>query len=235
MNLFPHRILIIDDEIQIQRLLKSSFSAYNIKSIEAMTGKKGLELAITERPELIILDIGLPDMSGLDVLREIRKWAKTPIVILSVKDEEDTIVSALENGADDYMTKPFGLRELLARIKISFRQAMPEENILFTTGNLEVDLSSHIVRVKGKEISLTSTEFDLLRVFIHHAGKVVTHQQLLKEVWGPHSIESHQYVRVYVGHLRQKIEDNPQRPKLITTEIGVGYRMKIQSNDTRKF
>ncbi len=232
MNILPKRILIIDDEVQIQRLLNSSLSVYDIKCTPALNGARGLELAITERPEMIILDIGLPDISGLDVLTQLRKWSKTPIVILSAKNEEDTIVFALENGADDYVKKPFSFKELLARIKTSFRRVISEENVLFTSGDLSVDFSSRIVSIKGKEISLTSTEFDLLKVFIHYAGKVVTHQQLLREVWGPHSVESPQYVRVYVGHLRQKIEENSQRPKHIITEIGVGYRMKIKLDDS---
>jgi len=230
MNL-PKTILVIDDEIQIQRLLKNSLSAFDISVIPATTGAKGIESCISHRPDFIILDIGLPDISGLDVLHEIRSWSKIPIIILSAKNEEDTIVFALENGADDYVTKPFAFRELLARIKLSFHRLIPESNPLFKTGQLEVNFSSRIVLFKGNEIALTSTEYDLLKVFIRYAGKVLTHQQLLKEVWGPNSVESPQYVRVYVGHLRQKIEENPHQPKLIITETGVGYRMKIQSED----
>ena len=230
MNL-PKTILVIDDERQIQRLLKNSLSAFDISVIPATTGAKGIESCISHRPDFIILDIGLPDISGLDVLHEIRSWSKIPIIILSAKNEEDTIVFALENGADDYVTKPFAFRELLARIKLSFHRLIPESNPLFKTGQLEVNFSSRIVLFKGNEIALTSTEYDLLKVFIRYAGKVLTHQQLLKEVWGPNSVESPQYVRVYVGHLRQKIEENPHQPKLIITETGVGYRMKIQSED----
>lgn len=226
MNL-PHKILIIDDEIQIQRLLGHSLSAYGINCINAMTGSKGMELCITERPELIILDIGLPDINGLDVLKQLRSWSKIPIIILSARNEEEIIVNALESGADDYMTKPFTFRELLARIKVSYKRVLPESATEFKTGNLEINLSSRIVLLKGHELQLTSTEFDLLKVFVRYAGKVLTHQILLKEVWGPHAIESPQYVRVYVGHLRQKIEENPHKPKIILTETGIGYRMKI--------
>ena len=185
-----------------------------------------MELCITQRPDLIILDIGLPDMTGLDVLRELRYWCKIPIIILSSRDEEDTIVSALENGADDYVTKPFTFRELFARTKLAFKRTIPESGSKYRNGNLEVDFDSHLVFLDGKEISLTSTEFDLLKVFIRHAGKVVTHRQLLREVWGPNSLESPQYLRVYVGHLRYKIEHNPQRPCFIVTETGIGYRFK---------
>ena len=223
----PEKILIIDDEIQIQRLLQTSFSAYGVKAIEAMNGAKGLELCITDRPEFVILDIGLPDMTGLDVLREIRSWSKVPIIILSAKDEEEIIVSALEGGADDYMTKPFAFRELLARIKVTLRRSIPESTSLLKIGNLKIDLQAHLAYLGEKELALTSTEYELLKVFFRHAGKVVTHQQLLKEVWGPNSLESPHYVRVYVGHLRQKIEINPHQPQLIVTETGVGYRLKI--------
>jgi len=223
----PKTILIIDDESQIQRLLTSSFSAFDISVVSALSGARGIELAIASRPEFILLDIGLPDMSGLNVLSEIRSWSKTPIIVLSARDEEDTIVFALENGADDYVTKPFNFRELLARIKLTFLRQTPEANSVFSSGHLEVNFTSRTVKVKGQEISLTSTEYDLLKLFIRHAGKVLTHQQLLKAVWGPNAIESPQYVRVYVGHLRHKIEETPHRPKLIITETGVGYRMKI--------
>ena len=230
MNL-PKNILVIDDEIQMQRLLKNSLSAFDITVIPATTGAKGIESCISFRPDFVILDIGLPDMSGLDVLHDIRSWSNTPIIILSAKNEVDTIVLALENGADDYVTKPFAFRELLARIKLSFQKSLPEAVPIFKTGKLEVNFSSRIVIFKGQEIALTSTEYDLLKIFIRHAGKVLTHQQLLKEVWGPHSVESPQYVRVYVGHLRQKIEENPHQPRLIITETGIGYRMKIQNDD----
>ncbi len=229
----PKTILIIDDESQIQRLLVNSFSAFDISVISAMTGARGIELAITARAEFILLDIGLPDIDGLNVLKEIRTWSKVPIIILSARDEEDTIVFALENGADDYVTKPFNFRELLARIKLSFLRQVPEANVVFTLEHLEVDFTSRTVKVFGKEISLTSTEYDLLKLFIKHAGKVLTHQQLLKEVWGPNAIESPQYVRVYVGHLRHKIEEIPHRPRLIITETGVGYRMKVQPDEDK--
>ncbi len=222
----PEKILLIDDEIQIQRLLKSSFLAYKIKLIQATTGAKGMELCIAERPEVIILDIGLPDMTGLEVLRELRTWTKTPIIMLSSRDEEETIVSALENGADDYVTKPFTFGELFARTKLAFKRSLPESGQRYKNGILEVDFNSRLVFLNNQEITLTSTEYDLLKVLIRNSGKVVTHRQLLKEVWGPNSLESPQYLRVYVGHLRQKIEVNPQQPIFILTETGIGYRFK---------
>jgi two-component system KDP operon response regulator KdpE len=224
MNL-ADTILIIDDEVQIRRLLEITLSANGYKIAEASTGKDGLILAATTHPVLIILDLGLPDIDGLEILRKLREWYLKPIIILSVRNSEDDIISALDHGANDYLTKPFRTGELLARIRVAIRQSMgPTDNPCLTFGKLVIDLSSHVVRKNEEIIKLTSTEFSLLALLAKNEGRVLTHQYILKEVWGMGYWEQTQYLRVFIAQLRKKIEDNPNKPTLLNTESGIGYR-----------
>jgi two-component system KDP operon response regulator KdpE len=194
--------------------------------LSAVTGNEGLVLAAQHRPALIVLDVGLPDLSGKDVLSRLREWSDVPVVILSVLSDERGKVAALDAGADDYVTKPFNTDELLARLRVALRHTVKqEENSVFQVKDLVVDLATRHVTVNGKEIKLTATEYDLLRFLVRHAGKVLTHRQILREVWGPgHDNDTH-YLRVYIAHLREKIEKNPEQPELILTELSVGYRL----------
>jgi two-component system KDP operon response regulator KdpE len=221
-------ILIIDDELQIRRLLEITLSANNYKISEASTGKEGLALAATSQPILIILDLGLPDADGLDILKKLREWYEKPIIILSVRNSEDDIVTALDNGANDYLTKPFRTGELLARIRVAIRQSqgISDEPIL-ESGSLTIDLSNHIVRKNNELLKLTSTEFSLLALLARNEGRVLTHQYILKEIWGMGYIQQTQYLRVFIAQLRKKVEDDPSRPKLLNTESGIGYRFGI--------
>jgi two-component system KDP operon response regulator KdpE len=221
-------ILIIDDELQIRRLLEITLSANNYKISEASTGKEGLALAAPSQPILIILDLGLPDADGLDILKKLREWYEKPIIILSVRNSEDDIVTALDNGANDYLTKPFRTGELLARIRVAIRQSqgISDEPIL-ESGSLTIDLSNHIVRKNNELLKLTSTEFSLLALLARNEGRVLTHQYILKEIWGMGYIQQTQYLRVFIAQLRKKVEDDPSRPKLLNTESGIGYRFGI--------
>ena len=219
-------ILIVDDEPQIRRLLTVTLEANGYQVLPAVSGQEGLVLAAQHRPALIILDLGLPDQSGKEILVRLREWSNVPVVILSVESDEKGKVAALDAGADDYVTKPFDTDELLARLRVALRHAAKhEEASVFQVNDFVVDLATRHVTVSGKEIKLTATEYDLLRFLVRHAGKVVTHRQILREVWGPgHDNDTH-YLRVYIAHLRQKIELNPEQPKLILTELNVGYRL----------
>jgi two-component system, OmpR family, KDP operon response regulator KdpE len=218
--------LIIDDEVQIRRLLRVNLEANGYRVVEAATGQDGIAQAAQWRPEVVILDLGLPDMDGVTVLKRLREWSHVPVVVLSVRDREEDKVAALDNGADDYVTKPFSTGELLARLRVAQRHAQPgAEMSVFVVGQLEVDLTARLVRLKGREVRLTATEYSLLRLFIQHAGKVLTHRQILREVWGPNAVEQTHYLRVYIAHLREKLEADPSRPGLIVTEPGVGYRL----------
>jgi two-component system, OmpR family, KDP operon response regulator KdpE len=218
-------ILIIDDEVQIRRLLEITLSADGYKISEASTGKEGLALAATGQPVLIILDLGLPDSDGLDILKKLREWYQKPIIILSVRNSEDDIVKALDIGASDYLTKPFRTGELLARIRVAIRQSQGISDKSFLVfDKLTVDLANHIARKNNEIIKLTSTEFSLLALLAKNEGRVLTHQYILKEVWGIGYIEQTQYLRVFIAQLRKKIEDNPAKPKLFNTESGIGYR-----------
>lgn len=220
------RILVIDDEAAIRRLLKINLEAEGYNMMETSAGQEGLVMASTQRPELIILDLGLPDLEGLTVLKRIREWSAVPIVVLTVKDSDTDKVTLLDAGADDYLTKPFSVPELLARIRAALRHAQPSEiQAAFRSGRLEVDLSARTVSVAGQPVRLTVIEYDILRLLIRYAGKVVTQGHLLKEIWGPHATEQTQYLRVYIGQLRKKLEKDPSRPELILTEPGVGYRL----------
>lgn len=217
--------LIIDDEVQIRRLLRITLEGASYKVFEAATGKEGLVEAASRRPDIVLLDLGLPDMAGVEVLKRLREWSRVPVVILSVRDREEDKVAALDGGADDYVTKPFSTAELLARLRVAQRRAQPaDEQSVFRTGLLEVDLVARTVSVAGREVRLTATEYSLLRLFVTHAGKVLTHRQILREVWGPNSAEQTHYLRVYLAHLREKLENDPSAPKLFVTEPGVGYR-----------
>src|SRR5580693_2647086 len=222
--------LVIDDEVQIRRLLKISLEANGYKVFEAANGEMGLAEAAQRRPDLVVLDLGLPDMDGVAVLKRLREWSSAPVVVLSVRDREDDKIAALDHGADDYLTKPFGTGELLARLRVAQRHAQPSpETAVFQTGHLEVDLTSRTVKVKGAPIKLTATEYALLQLFVRHAGKVLTHRQILKEVWGPTHVEQTHYLRVYMTHLREKIETHPAEPELLVTESGIGYRLVLKT------
>jgi two-component system, OmpR family, KDP operon response regulator KdpE len=219
------RILIIDDEVQIRRLLEITLSANGYKISEASTGKEGLVVAATGQPALIILDLGLPDIDGLDILKQLREWFQKPIIILSVRNAEEDIVKALDNGANDYLTKPFRTGELLARIRVAIRQNQGITDIpILEFGPLTLDLANHIARRNNEILKLTTTEFSLLALLAKNEGRVLTHQYILKEIWGMAYIEQTQYLRVYIAQLRKKVEDDPVKPKLLNTESGIGYR-----------
>ncbi len=222
-------ILVIDDEAQIRRLLDITLSASGYKIIEAATGREGLALAASGQVSLIILDLGLPDTDGIEILKRLREWYEKPIIILSVRNSEEDIVQALDNGANDYLTKPFRTGELLARIRVSIRQnQVVKDNPQLEFGSLTIDIGNHIVRKNTDIIKLTSTEFSLLALLAKNEGRVLTHQYILKEVWGMGYIEQSQYLRVYIAQLRKKIEENPASPKLINTESGIGYRFSYE-------
>ena len=222
------RILVIDDEAAIRRFLKIILEADGYTFLEASSGQEGLVMAATNRPDLIVLDLGLPDVDGVAVLKRLREWSTVPVIVLTVRDSETDKVALLDAGADDYLTKPFSTPEFQARIRVALRhtQSMPTEPV-FLSGDLEVDLSDREVRVAGQIVKLTATEYEILRILILHAGKVVTQRQLLKEVWGPNAVEQTQYLRVYIGQLRKKLEQDASQPELILTEPAVGYRLRI--------
>lgn len=218
-------ILIIDDEIQIRRLLEITLSANGYKIVEAENGKDGCNLAASFNPSLIILDLGLPDMDGIDVLKKLREWYQHPIIILSVRKSEEDIVKALDNGANDYISKPFRTGELMARIRVAIRQGQAfDQDSCMQFGNLSIDLSKHLATKNNEIIKLTSTEFTLLALLAKNEGRVLTHTYILKEIWGYGYLEQTQYLRVFVAQLRKKIEDNPSKPRFLITESGIGYR-----------
>ena len=218
--------LVIDDELQMRRLLRVCLEANGYRVLEAATGMEGIAEAAQHPPDVVILDLGLPDMEGVAVLKRLREWSRVPVVVLSVRDREEDKIAALDNGADDYVTKPFSSGELLARLRVAQRHAAPSsETTVFRSGQLEMDLAARVVRLKGKEVKLTATEYNLLRLFVQHAGKVLTHRQILRDVWGPNYVEQTHYLRVYLAHLREKLEANPAQPELLITEPGVGYRL----------
>jgi two-component system, OmpR family, KDP operon response regulator KdpE len=222
------RILVVDDERAIRRFLRASLGAHGYHVFEAATAQQGLEATATVRPDLIILDLGLPDLDGVDVTRQLREWSKVPIVVLSVRRHDEDKIAALDAGADDYLTKPFSTGELLARIRVAMRHATREtEDPVVTTGDLVVDVAHRVVTIGGREISLTPTEYMLLKTLAVHAGKVLIHRHLLRAVWGPGYDHDSNLLRVNVSKLRHKIEPNPARPRYIVTEPGVGYRLRI--------
>jgi two-component system, OmpR family, KDP operon response regulator KdpE len=224
-------VLVIEDEIPIRRFLKMTLTDHGYAFREAQTGKDGLSKVASERPDLVILDLGLPDIDGLTVIHQLREWSTVPIIILSARGHEKDKVEALDAGADDYLTKPFGVSELLARVRVALRNAARlaagKEEANFKFGDVFVDLSARRVLLDKSEISLTRIEYKLLVTLIKYAGKVVTHNQLLKEIWGLQSSEQSHYLRVYMTHLRRKLEDDPAHPKFFITEAGVGYRLKV--------
>lgn len=218
-------VLVIDDEEQMRRLLKLTLESGGFRFCEAGNGELGLMEAVQKKPDAVVLDLGLPDIDGVAVLQKLREWSQVPVLVLSVREDEKQKVAALDAGADDYVTKPFGQEELLARLRVILRRAPENPDLpLFENGGLVVDFTERRVRVQGHEIKMTGTEYALLKLFIHHAGKVLTHRQILREVWGPTSEERTQYLRVYITHLRQKIEPHPDKPQRIKTESGIGYR-----------
>ena len=218
-------ILVIDDEIQIRKLLEISLEANDYKVHFAINGKSGITAAASHKPDLILLDLGLPDGDGQDVLVKLREWYQNPIIILSVKSAEDEIVKALDNGANDYLTKPFRTQELLARMRTALRVTSIQNNDpIAIFGKVSIDLVSRIVKVNNEIIKFTATEYNLLALLIKNDGRVLTHQYILNEIWGPSYSEQTQYLRVFVAQLRKKIEADPNRPKYIITESGVGYR-----------
>ena len=223
------KTLIIDDELQIRRFLRVALEANGYHVLEAPTGKEGIYKAATDRPDAIVLDLGLPDMDGSAVLKQVREWSTVPVIILSVRDDEKGKVAALDAGADDYVIKPFGVNELIARLRVALRRGREgaDEVKEFKNGDLFVDLVNRIVKVAGTPVKLTATEYSLLIQFVKNAGKVLTHRHLMKEIWGPYREDETQYLRVYVAALRKKLEADPSRPKLFITESGVGYRMPV--------
>jgi two-component system KDP operon response regulator KdpE len=225
-------ILLIEDEPQMRRFLRTALGAQDYRLVEATTAREGLAQAASRNPDVILLDLGLPDRDGLEVTRELRGWSATPIIVLSARGREQDKVAALDLGADDYLTKPFGVEELLARIRVALRHAAlppgagPEP--VFEAAGVRVDLVKREVRRDGREVHLTPTEYKLLALLIRHAGKVLTHRQMLKEVWGTSYADQSHYVRVYMAQLRQKLESDPARPRLLVTEPGVGYRLRAE-------
>jgi two-component system KDP operon response regulator KdpE len=219
--------LVIDDEPQIRRLLRVTLEANGYQVVEAATGEEGIVQAAQCRANIVLLDLGLPDMDGVGVLKRLREWSVVPVIILSVRDRESEKAAALDAGADDYVTKPFGSTELLARLRVALRHSerQAEEAPVFRSGNVVVDLADRRVTVAGKEISLTATEYNLLRVLVRHAGKVLTQRFLLREVWGPNAESQSHYLRVYVSRLREKLEADVNKPALLLTEPGIGYRL----------
>ena len=219
-------ILVIDDEVQIRRLLRITLEAASYTVIEADSGRLGLDEAAGRQPDAVVLDVGLPDMSGLDVLRQLREWSKVPVLVLTVLASEDEKVAALDTGADDYLTKPFGAAELAARLRAILRRA-PEESepSVVAFGEIEIDLAARLVRRAGAEVRLTAKEYAMLRLLVIHRGKVVTHRQMLRELWGPKAEENTHYLRVHMTHIRQKLEAEPHRPRHLRTESGIGYRL----------
>lgn len=224
-------VIVIEDEAQIRRFLRTTLITEGYNLFEAETGRQGLAEAATRKPDLIILDLGLPDMDGLDVIGKLRAWSSVPIIILSARSQEGDKVVALDAGADDYLVKPFGAGELLARIRVALRRASVtaggEEEGVFSVGELTVDMLHRRVAVGGAEVHLTPIEYRLLTVLVRHAGKVLTHRLLLREVWGPNYVERAHYLRIYMGTLRHKLEKDPARPRFLLTEVGVGYRLAV--------
>lgn len=223
------RILVVDDETSIRRYLRTALSAQGFTVYEASDGNEAIQAVLSHRPDMIILDLGLPDMDGIEVTRRLREWSQTPIIILSVREAENDKIAALDAGADDYLTKPFGTGELMARMRVAQRRQLTNaDEPVFQIGALTMDVSRRVVALNEKEIALTPTEYDLLKALITHAGKVITHRQLLKLVWGEGYDDMH-ILRVNISNLRRKIEPDAARPTYLVTEAGVGYRLRVDS------
>jgi two-component system KDP operon response regulator KdpE len=223
------KVLIVDDEPQIRRFLRASLQAHDYQVVEAENGKEAVRACTVQKPDLLILDLGLPDMDGLDVIKLVREWSAIPIIVLSIRSDDQDKIGALDRGANDYVTKPFSMGELLARMRVALRQGRVEGETgpIVTAGDIAIDLSKRLVTFAGSPIKLSRKEYDLLRILASHPGKVITHQQLLQEVWGQAYVEEMQYLRVYIGQLRQKLERDPASPKHLITEPGVGYRLQV--------
>jgi two-component system KDP operon response regulator KdpE len=222
---FPPEVLVIDDEVQIRRLLRVTLEGAGFRVREAEGGQLGLVEAATKRPDAIILDLGLPDLPGIDVLKRLREWSRLPVLILSVRGQEADKIEALDAGADDYLSKPFGGGELLARLRATLRRVQTrEEESGVSFGDVEIDFARRVVTKAGAAVKLTPKEYGLLRLLVLHRGKVITHRQILRELWGPKAEEQTQYLRVYMAHLRQKLENDPNQPRFFRTESGIGYR-----------
>jgi two-component system KDP operon response regulator KdpE len=220
-------VLVVDDEKAIRRFLRASLTAHGYTVFEASSGQEGLNAVVADRPDLLILDLGLPDKDGIEVTRQLREWTQIPIIILSVREQETDKIAALDAGADDYLTKPFGVGELLARLRVALRHAsQSSDQPVFTSGELIVDLARRLVTIANEEVQLTPTEYELLKLMITHAGKVLTHQQILRRVWGVGYANELHLLRVNISNLRRKIELDPTRPGYILTEPGVGYRLR---------
>jgi two-component system KDP operon response regulator KdpE len=227
----PHqpRVLVIDDEIQIRRLLRITLEPGGYDVSEAETGQLGLTEAAGLHPDGIVLDLGLPDMDGKDVLRRLREWSQVPVLVLTVRDSELETIAALDAGADDYLTKPFRGRELLARLRAVLRRAQPaNEDTVVRFGDVELDFVARVVQRGGKEVKLSAKEYDFLRYLALHRGRVITHRQVLRELWGANAEDNTHYLWVYMTHLRQKLEDDPHEPKFLKTEAGIGYRLMVE-------
>ena len=225
-------ILLIEDEPQMRRFLRITLQGHGYRLVEAWTGEEGQREATTRNPDIVLLDLGLPDMDGIEVTKKFREWSKVPIIVISAREQEEDKIKALDAGADDYLTKPFGAGELLARMRVALRHRVmlqsDREDTEFTLGDLRVNLAKRRVFVKDEEIHLTPIEYRLLTVLINNAGNVVTHTHLLKEVWGPPYTGQTEYLRVYMAQLRRKLEEDPAQPKFLINEPGIGYRLKVE-------
>jgi len=222
-------VLVIDDEQQMRRLLRLCLERSGYRVIEAATGDAGIGEAIRCRPDAVLLDLGLPDLDGLEVLKRLREWNPVPVLVVSVRGHEDDKISALDGGANDYVTKPFSTGELLARLRAALRAVQPAApQTVFHSGSLKMDLTARTVKVKGQPVKLTATEYSLLLLFVQHAGKVLTHTQILREIWGKQAADNLGPLRVYINYLREKLESNPAEPELLITEPGVGYRLVVR-------
>lgn len=226
------KVILIEDDPRIRRFVRVALESHGFRLVEAETAREGILHSASDQPDLILLDLGLPDADGLELIRQVREWSNLPIIVLSARGQERDKVAALDAGADDYLTKPFGIDELLARMRAALRRASlpPEGSVepVLTVGDLQIDFVRRQVKARGAEVRLTPTEYRLLGVLARHAGKVLTHGQLLREVWGPGSAEETQYLRVYMGQLRRKIEADTARPRYLFTEPGVGYRLAAE-------
>ena len=231
-------ILLIEDEPQMRRFLRITLQGHGYRLTEAATGQEGLTQAATRNPDVILLDLGLPDMDGLEVTKRLRAWSQVPVIVLSAREQEDDKIRALDSGADDYLTKPFGAGELLARIRVALRHVAVQhagtEASVFVLDNLKVDFANRQVFINDTEIHLTPIEYRLLSILIKHAGKVITHSQLLREVWGAAYADQNHYLRIYMGQLRHKLETDPARPRFLINEPGIGYRLRIDTEVKRK-
>ena len=227
MNTPPISVLIVEDEKQIRRFVRTSLEAHDHKVFEAETAREGLIEAGTRKPDLVILDLGLPDLDGVEFIRDLRSWSKMPVIVLSARTNEADKIAALDAGADDYLTKPFGVGELLARVRVALRRvaAGPEGDAVVEFDAVRVDMANRAVTRAGVPVHLTAIEYRLLSVLARNLGKVITHRQLLRDVWGPSHVEQSHYLRIYMGQLRHKLEDDPARPRHLLTETGVGYRL----------